>query len=149
MEHLENDGGSGRLKTWMNIFPYLLNRPFYENIFGTGGFHGVVIYLKYNSAHNEFLEILFDFGILIFVFYILFYIKLFRILINDYKRNLEIASSLIFAFVQFFVISFFSHWLGFDYLALYMGFLGYYMGIRKRLLMTSYENRYINSQTFK
>ena len=62
-----NDGGSGRLAIWDQVFWYYSNSSTVEKFFGHG-FHAVYYEIQplgmARFAHNSFLEILYDYGIL-------------------------------------------------------------------------------------
>lgn len=76
LEKLNSDGGSGRSFRWnliWNAFYYESN-PF-QFLFGHGS--GSCISLV-GHAHNDFIEILYDYGLVLFLLYVAFYIFLIK-----------------------------------------------------------------------
>lgn len=68
-ESLEEDGGAGRVYIWQYIYNRLMESSFIEWFFGHG--HRAVAALGVETAaHNDFLEVIFDYGLLGFPVYI-------------------------------------------------------------------------------
>lgn len=78
VEQIEEDGGSGRWDRWV----YLVSKLFGSNsiirlIFGYGS--GAVMDLTGGGhAHNDFVEFLFDYGIVALILYIVFYVAMIK-----------------------------------------------------------------------
>lgn len=110
MENSMEDGGSGRLRRWGRILDVLGVSSFWELLFGHG--FGAVYDLVGGRAHNDFLEVFYNFGFMAFVFYILFYINLILLNFRQYKNKYpnakfltcSIAVALVLAMVSFFVV---------------------------------------------
>jgi O-antigen ligase len=97
LEKLNTDGGSGRDIRWQYAIGLIRQSSLLELLFGnrmsfsgiTGGLH----------VHNDFLEILFDYGVIGIILYILFYLYLIKEAIsmvkNKYTYSGEFAASII------------------------------------------------------
>ena len=119
IESTEEDKGSGRLDIWEIVLNKSFNTDFSKLPFGHG--HNGVI--KSNivhetagnssealSAHNDFIEILYDFGLLGFFIYLTYTIKVLSLRKKISKTNYSILyQSVCFANVLFIVLSFVSH----------------------------------------
>lgn len=64
LEDIEEDKGSGRLNISELFFDYLPNYEVYEYFFGHGYGGFARKFVRYNSAHNDFIEVFFAHGIL-------------------------------------------------------------------------------------
>lgn len=85
------DGGNGRVDIWTDVIRRFQNNSIFEKIFGVG-YEGVskTSAMMFNySAHNDFLEILFDYGIVGLVFFLLTIFELIKELIKMYKCKYE------------------------------------------------------------
>lgn len=78
LANLQEDGGSGRDMVYDYTWNLLLKSDLISLMFGHG-FNTVVQYSFLNlSAHTDFLETPFDYGIIGFIVYIVFYFRLFK-----------------------------------------------------------------------
>ena len=110
MENSLEDGGSGRLWRWGKMWETLGMSSVWELLFGHG--FGAVYDLVGGRAHNDFLEVFYNFGFMAFVFYILFYVNLIFLNIRQYKNKYpnakfltcSIAVALVLAMVSFFIV---------------------------------------------
>lgn len=74
-QSIEDDQGSGRVEIWNWIFDsYGQNGSLFSTILGHG-WNAVYRDSGIRSAHNDFLEILYDFGVIALFIYITFYIN--------------------------------------------------------------------------
>ncbi len=122
---LQYDEGSGRLTIYKDVIQAIKNTSFIYLIFGFGS-NGVFFSGASNfSAHNDFLEVIYDFGFVGFTFYFSFIISLFRLFYKSFKLKLEFSSSLFSSLIIFSVMSMFSHLIHtpsfFVYLTIYWG----------------------------
>ncbi len=86
IEKLEDDGGSGRSDRWaLIIHDYTSNTNILNLLFGNGT--GSVIDLTGGHAHNDFLEFLYEYGIVAFILYILFDLLLIKETIRMYRKR--------------------------------------------------------------
>ena len=107
-----SSGGSGRLRIWENTYNYFKASSIVTKIFGHG-FETVLALTPFpglspHSAHNDFIEVLFDYGIvgLITYLYIVIYI-----IYNTYKlrdKEFIFLPVLLYIFPIWFFMSFFS-----------------------------------------
>lgn len=73
--NIESDGGSGRIDIWSQVLNDYSNSSLTKQIFGHG--HYAVSSLLYGlPAHNDFLEVLYDYGILGLIPYLIIHISL-------------------------------------------------------------------------
>ena len=127
LSSIQEDGGSGRDKIYMYTFDLLCSSDILSLIFGHG-FNSVIYYSKFElSAHTDLLETPFDYGILGFIVYIIFYIRLFK-----YYRILRVYNTnyaIIFVITLFItlVLSSFAHLIiyptHFLFFCMYWGFV--------------------------
>lgn len=75
IENLSEDGGSGRDRIWLTILVDFVHSHPIEMLFGHG--HGSVAALRGGQAHNDFIQVLYEYGIFALLAYIYFYYKLF------------------------------------------------------------------------
>ena len=125
--NLQEDGGSGRDDIYKYTFDLLCNSEILSLIFGHG-FNSVIYYSELEfSAHSDFLETPFDYGIIGMIAYLVFYRRLFR-----YYQKLKIYNTdyaVIFAVSLFItlILSTFAHLIiyptHFLFFCMYWGFL--------------------------
>lgn len=100
-------GGSGRTEIWTQAFTLLGGSSLLTLLFGHG--HNAVFQNIGFSAHNDFLEVLFDYGIIAFILYISLYVQLIKLLKKMLKTNYWLKTPFTVSVVLFFIVSFFSH----------------------------------------
>lgn len=111
---IQKDGGSGRNEVYTLTLEKFKESNLAHQLFGIG-FNGVRYTYDINiagdilSAHNDFIEILVDYGILGLVFYIFFIVRIIKIFFILEKSNSFYAAPMASALVIYFVISMFSH----------------------------------------
>lgn len=105
---LVKDGGSGRVTIYQFVWNEIKNSSLYELMFGHGVYSIGNMEIQISSAHSDFLNILYEFGIFAFIFLIQFYFSLFKIfkrmMISKYKHSAEFAFSIVVSLI----FSFFS-----------------------------------------
>jgi hypothetical protein len=82
-ENLMTDRGSGRLDIYLGYMGLLSHQSFYNWIMGHG--HLATEFSQYQWPHNDILEVLYDFGLVGLIFYLLFIGQLAKIFF-DMKR---------------------------------------------------------------
>lgn len=110
----EEDGGSNRDYIYAEVIKDFKSISLSQKILGIG-YNGVRY--SYNivsagtvvSAHNDFLEVLCDYGIIGMLFYLGFVIKILRKFISLKRIGSPYAPAMAAALVIFFVLSMFSH----------------------------------------
>lgn len=110
LNRMNEDGGSGRIDRWEIVINSLKDSSVSSLLIGHGW--GSVIELLEGHAHNDFLEILYEFGLFAEVLYISFYISLFKYLklMSKYKYRYithyfaSLVCSLFLSFFSFYYI---------------------------------------------
>lgn len=100
------DGGNGRLVIWENVMSLFEEGTFFTKLFGNG-YDAVAKALEW-SAHNEFIEVLFDFGLLGLIFFVYSFFKLSKIGIKMYGMSYRYANiyiMLLFEMLVMFLLS--------------------------------------------
>ena len=101
------DGGSGREAIYSELFSKLFTRDFQQVIFG-GGLRAVYNLIN-STAHNDFFEVIYDFGLVGFIAYLMIYKRLISIykmmILHDYQFSFSFLSSVII----FVIMSLLSH----------------------------------------
>lgn len=141
-------GNTDRLKIYQDVIHLLEDSNIFDLLFGHG-YDATIADSRYNlSAHNEFLEILYNYGIfalIVFIAFIILLIKKSKILREN--CNINLYNGYLCAVTIFIVASFPSHMLTygtyFSLLSLYMGFA---VGRANKTLEEGleYEDRNIN-----
>ena len=106
---LEVDDGSGRGVIYKDVVDLQFKSNILGWVFGHG--QGAVIMNTFSgkSAHNDFLEVLFDYGIFAFLLYLGIYHQLLRLLIRMLSVSSDLAAPLGASIVIFITVSLFSH----------------------------------------
>ena len=120
-------GGNGRLETWEFAIKSISSSSLTELLFG----HGVDSFrILYGiSTHNDFLEVLYSYGLIGFLTYVLIFCVFLKKLIIAKKRHYTFFPPYVMTIVLFFVISFFSHIVVYSYVAVpVFTLIGYFIG---------------------
>lgn len=121
---LEVDEGSGRLSIWKDVIELQEKAGLIPWIVGHGYSTVQKTYIA-NSSHNDFLEVLYDYGVITFSIYCIIYIKLYKLCKKMYNEKSPLLSSFAASCIIFFVLSNFSHLIiyptYFVYLTLFWG----------------------------
>ncbi len=105
--NIVEDGGSGRSDIYITLIREFFNRPF-SDIFCGGGIYAVIDIVG-GTAHNDFLEIIYDFGILGFFAYIAIYVNLINTYLNMKAYHYKYRNQFLTSLTCFFFMSIFSH----------------------------------------
>lgn len=100
-------GGSGRVDIWTETVNYQVKSNLGEWLFGHG-YNTVVEKVKF-SAHNDFLEVLYDFGLLGLGIYLSLFIMLLKRLKEMICAKCVCAPAFGMSIIMVFVVSMFSH----------------------------------------
>ena len=99
----------GRLEVWTVTLNLIKDSNALEWIVG----HGFDTVLENSplqlSAHCDFLEIIYDYGICGMLLYIAFYKRLWKGFVTLYRQGSELAAPMCFTFIVAFIVSLFSH----------------------------------------
>lgn len=106
---IEEDKGSGRLDVFEHTFDMIRNSNFLQILFGHGW--NMVVYDSTLglSAHNDHLEIIYDFGLFAYLLYIIMYIRLVKLNILLIKIKSQLAAPLAMSLILFLFGSLISH----------------------------------------
>ncbi len=131
LETINTDQGSGRLPLYRKVFILIENSSFFEILFG----HGENAVFRYNhklSAHNDFLEVLFDYGIIVFIGYVFLHFQLIKNSIRFIKQKSHFAAPFSVSYILFIVLSLISHVIIYPYFFMLTAFWGMVLGITNR-----------------
>lgn len=103
IQEIQSGGGSGRLDIWSTLINYMKNQNIMSWIFG----HGYRTTVSVVSAHNDFLEILFDYGVIGFFFYILLIVYIVKYGLRMKRDGYEYYRAYFVSLIIFLVYSFF------------------------------------------
>lgn len=108
-ESVEDDDGSGRTAVWYNTIQLIENSDFMSLIFGHG-YNKVAKETIYGlSAHNDFLEITYDYGIVGLILYISAFVSLAYMVLRLIRKRSPDASAMAMFFTIYLVLSMISH----------------------------------------
>jgi len=129
---LNEDEGSGRIDVYKEIILIIENTSLSDFIFGHG--HDAVFRSTTQSlsAHNDFLEIFYDYGILIFGIYINLHIQLVKTAISLVKSKSRFASPFAMSYTQFLFLSLVSSVFIYPYFIFLTTFWAMVIGVTKR-----------------
>lgn len=139
LQNIGNDRGSERLDIYSKIFEIFSDSSIWNVLLGNG-------YMSVREkidilAHNDFLEVLFDFGIIAFAAYLVFFIRLIKysLVIHRDRRKLPIegSASFVAAIILFLFLGFFNCFITSPiYFATLMFYFGLEMGSIDRIKKT-------------
>ena len=103
--NIQEDGGSGRDQVWATTWNMIKASDLQQLLFG----HGYNAVLKCSplelSAHNDFLEMLFNYGIIGLVPYLVLHFQLIKQIFTGIKMHNKNASIMAFTYTIFFILS--------------------------------------------
>lgn len=105
---ISEDGGNGRIDISLLVLTKLGVSDSLQLIFGHGGLNSVANSIGI-SAHNDFLEVFYDFGIIGFILYIAMISIIIKYSVIAYKNKRSIAIGLLASVSIFLVLSMISH----------------------------------------
>ena len=85
--NVAKDGGSGRLRMYEQLFLSIKESSITEWIFGHGYYSTEEILVTHDAAHNDFLETMYDYGVLPTILLLLFYCSLMFIAFKMLKAS--------------------------------------------------------------
>lgn len=107
-EAMSEDEGNGRLGIYSDVFAQYLDSDLFSQLFGHG-YNMVSVVLKGTSAHNDFLEVLYDYGIIGFILFIYLHIRVAKTTYKLHKRRSSYFIPYLVSFIIFVVMSMVSH----------------------------------------
>lgn len=141
INNLSEDGGSSRDKIYATLISSYLNSNLLEMLFGHGlGSVGTVLPKGYTAAHDDFLQILFESGLLPCLIFILHYYALFRTTISMISCRYEYSGIMLGSFFIGLLMSLFSTYcVSFSYVLCGAAFLGYALSQYNMSKVKSYK----------
>ncbi|WP_268254230.1 O-antigen ligase family protein [Clostridium cadaveris] len=133
---IKSDGGSNRFIIFRLVNISILKNNIFETLWGNG-YNAVALMTGGLSAHNDFLEIFYDFGIVGFIFYIFMYFILIRYAVTFKRKNYKYSAAFSSSIYILLCVSLSSHLI---FIPTYIAFLGLFWG----LCIYDYENRTLN-----
>lgn len=123
--NIKNDGGSSRDQVWATTWQMIQQSDFENLLFGHG--HNSVLTNSPLglSAHNDFLECIYDYGIFGSLFYFMLHISLIRQIFRNIRLHNPEAAVMAFTYSFFLILSLMSHVIIYPWLA----FMGLSWGI--------------------
>jgi len=118
--NLSNDGGSGRNHIYATVWKSIKSLDI-GSLFIGNGFNGVakdkivmlidsnIFGFEYTSAHNDFLEIIYDYGVIGLILYVVFLIQMIKTLFKLYINRSRYFSMALSATILYLVVSTSSH----------------------------------------
>lgn len=131
-EKLPEDQGSGRILVWESTWEMIKESNVLQVFFGHG-FNMVQTDSPLKlSAHNDFIEVLYDFGIIGFILLLTTYIQLIRFVLKLIKIESKYAAPMAASVVLMIIGSMSSHIIIYPYyLIMFSMFWGYILGVSK------------------
>lgn len=114
-ESIEDDKGNGRLDIYADVIMIFNDQTTSHKIFGSGYRHvqetlvNQSNYATQISAHNDFLEILYDYGYFGLIIYLFLHIRIIKRAMYLYKKKSKLASPYISSYLIFLIMATFSH----------------------------------------
>ena len=105
----DDSAEEGRSSIYVITLRMFTDSNFFQIIFGHGFNRVVYDSPLHLSAHNDFLEIIYDYGIICFAIYLSVYISLIKLLFLQVKQKSKYAPPLAFSLSVFLVLSLVSH----------------------------------------
>ncbi len=109
LQNISEDQGSGRTVVWEITWNMIKEANTTNILFGHG--YNQVLANSPNglSAHNDFLEVLYDYGILVFGIYITIFIQMWKFIRKLIQQESKYAAPMAASFILFFIGSLSSH----------------------------------------
>ncbi len=147
--NISEDKGSGRLDIYEEVWDEIQNSSILNLILGHGWTQVETTTRGGVSAHNDFLEVLYDFGIVGFLIYILLLVRLIKYAIMLNRNKIATAPALWAAIAIIIVMSCISHIVIYPkYFLLTSMSLGYILGTSQVLLITKLRRNETDNARF-
>lgn len=105
---LKSDGGSGRIEIYTSVIKAYLSNNMSGLLFGNG-VESTKLVTKGLTAHNDLLEILYDYGLVSFIVILLLYKNMLSKLVTLYKKNSELTYAFSASVMLFVILTNISH----------------------------------------
>lgn len=148
LSNLQEDGGSGRLSRWSKLDTTL--KTTYSPgdwIKGKGfRFSEIAMNKRSGTAHNDFLEVLCDYGLIGLSLYVYFHLLVLKRMIFLIRIKSEYRLSYISSYIIFFVMSMVSHLIIYP---TYFIYLAIYWGMMEAICVQRYGNFHLPKKFIK
>lgn len=135
MDNIEEDGGSGRLNRYEDVIRLLMDEDETGKLVFGHGYRTIENSLgEHKSAHNDFLEVVYDYGFIGLVFLVMIHIALIKRVFYLRRTESRYYEGYLISYVIFFVMCLVSHLVIYP---TYFIFLTSYWGAIEGMLMTS------------
>lgn len=140
IDDIQETGGSGRADLYIYYINEIFNGDVFTFLFGHGWGGTMRANYLHLTAHNDFIEVFYDFGIVGFSFYIMLIFNMIKVCRIFIKDKYEYAPAMGASIGIFFVNSMVSHiWIYYKYLVVFAMFWGfvissYYMKNLKKVV---------------
>lgn len=128
IQQINEDEGSGRIEIYNEVIDNIKKSNLLDFILGHGDNSVSKITSSKLSSHNDFLEIIFNYGLIAFLFYLCIHYFLIKKLYYLIKIRSEFAPSYLFSYFQFLLLSILSHIIIYPYFILMCIYWGYING---------------------
>lgn len=105
---LSADGGSGRADRWQFVITKLGDSNFFQILFGHGR---NALSSEFFRAHNDFLEVLYDYGLFALLAYLFFYIHLIREFVQMVRTKYTYAPIMLMSIICSLFLAMFSYYI--------------------------------------
>lgn len=110
IQSIEEDNGSGRINRYINVWELIRKEKSVDKILLGRGLRAVEVQMGTSrSAHNDFLEVLYDYGVLGLILYVMMHIVLIRRIRFLSRIKSPVYEEYFMSYVIFFVMSMVSH----------------------------------------
>lgn len=128
---IQADGGSGRMDIYRSVLYQYANSNIFNLLLG----HGYMAVLNSQvqfSAHNDFLEVLYNYGLITLCVYVAVHLSLVFFSIKLIREKSKLAAPFAMSYVQFLVFSMVSHVFYYAFFILFAMFWGFTLGTYSR-----------------
>lgn len=110
IQSIEEDNGSGRVNRYINVWELIRKEKSVDKILLGRGLRAVEVQMGTSrSAHNDFLEVLFDYGVIGLILYVMMHIALIRRIRFLSRIKSPVYEGYFMSYVIFFIMSMVSH----------------------------------------
>ena len=129
---ISEDEGSGRLGIYMEVIAKIQKSDFISFIFGHGRLAVEKVTAYGMPAHNDFLEMFYDYGVIMFILYLVFHIFFLLNIFKLIRIKSAYAPIMAMSYVSFFIFSMISHVFLYSYFLFYIMLWGAVWGTLNR-----------------
>jgi hypothetical protein len=132
LEKLSTDDGSGRTEIYNQVLDGIGKSNIFEFLIGHGDNAVSSITVEKLPAHNDFLEVMYDYGFIAFCIYSYIHYLFIKFGIKLKRQKKHFVSSWFFTYLLFFMMSMISHVIIYQYFILLVIYWGIVMGTYER-----------------